>query len=221
MLTVKAILQRVRTRIHDEQAVGYSDENLLEFLNDGVSVLRRLIITINPMLLQEEVAGTLHAGKDAVTLSKPVSRLVKVLVNQAQVLVTSRPMIDDEAQTGTPRYCYLAGVDCLRFFPKDTQNHRYIIDYIPDMELLTLEDDSPFLTDLDQVLVEYVAIRAAMSDEYSLSDEQGVLSSVLAQAEQLVRDLAPMEVQAKGYWDDGDKSMNDAWNHHHMYRWKW
>lgn len=221
MLAVKDILQRVRTRIHDEQTVGYSDDNLLEFLNDGVSVLRRLIMAINPMLLQKEVSGTLRAGNDTVTFWQPVSQLVNVLLDKEQMPVTSRPMIDDENQTGFPCCCYLAGLKRLRFFPKDTQDHRYIVDYIPDMELLTLEDDSPFLTDLDQILVEYVTVRAAMADEYSVSDEQGVLSSILAQAEQLVRDLAPMEVQAKGYWDDGGQPIQGTWNHHHMYRRKW
>lgn len=221
MLNVKDIIQRVRTHIHDEQSVGYSDENLLEFLNDGASILRRMIMSINPMLLDETMTGTLRAGEDSVYLLKPVSQLIHVTLDQKQLLITSRQMMDDEVYSGSPRCCYLDGIKRLRFFPVDTQKHSYVIDYIPDMELLALEDASPFLTDLDQILIEYVGIRAAVADEYSVNEEQSILSSIMAQAEQLVRDLTPMEVQAKGYWDDGCKIMPRGWNHHHMYQWKW
>lgn len=221
MLNVKDIIQRVRTRIHDEQGVGYNDENLLEFLNDGASILRRMIMSVNPMLLDETMTGTLRAGEDSVYLLKPVSQLVHVTLDKKQLPITSRQMIDDEAYSGYPRCCYLDGLKRLRFFPVDTQKHTYGIDYIPDMELLTLEDTSPFLTDLDQILIEYVGIRAAVADEYSVNEEQSILSAIMAQAEQLVRDLTPMDVQAKGYWDDGCKSMQGGWNHHHMYRGKW
>ena len=40
MLTVEAILNRVRATIHDEQKTGYSDATLTSYINDGIRFLR-------------------------------------------------------------------------------------------------------------------------------------------------------------------------------------
>lgn len=217
MLTVKDLIARVRNSIHDEQEAEFTDAVLLGFINDGVSILRRTIMTLNPMLLNENIIGTLQPEADTIIFDKPVSRLVNVTMDKKQLRITSKPDIANYELTGVPECCYLLGVQTVKLFPVDFQTHSYSIDYIPDMVLLTIDGVSPFLTDIDIVLIEYVVVRASLTDEFDMSAETSVLSTVMAQAEQLIRDLAPMEVQTNGYWDNC-LCRQRAWNHNHMYR---
>ena len=86
------------------------------------------------------------------------------------------------------------------------------------MQFLTLTDSSPFSNDLDDLLFEYAVIRASISNSYDMSQENVVLNTMMAQAEQLIRSLNPMKVESESYWDDYPKFTEGAWNHNHMYR---
>lgn len=220
MLSVKDLIVRIRNAAHDEQKTGYTDDILLGYINDGVRIFRRMILENAPMILAEEKAGTLKSGETSVTFDGNVSQILRVLLDQEQIAMVSVLDIDYTNVTGIPDCCYLLGFKTLKFFPADSVDHQYEITYIPDMQLLTLEDSSPFSNDLDDLLFEYAVIRASISNSYDMSQENVVLSTIMAQAEQLIRGLNPMKVESESYWDDYPKFTEGSWNHNHMYRFR-
>lgn len=220
MLSVKDLIVRIRNAAHDEQKTGYTDDILLGYINDGIRIFRRMILENAPMILAEEKAGTLKSGETSVTFDSNVSQILRVLLDQEQIAMVSVLDIDYTNATGIPDCCYLLGFKTLKFFPADSVDHQYEITYIPDMQLLTLEDSSPFSNDLDDLLFEYAVIRASISNSYDMSQENVVFSTIMAQAEQLIRGLNPMKVESESYWDDYPKFTEGAWNHNHMYRFR-
>lgn len=205
MLSVKDLIVRIRNAAHDEQKIGYTDDILLGYINDGVRIFRRMIMENAPMILAEEKAGTLKSGETSVTFDSNVSQILRVLLDQEQIAMVSVLDIDYTNVTGIPDCCYLLGFKTLKFFPEDSVDHQYEITYIPDMQFLTLEDSSPFSNDLDDLLFEYAVIRASISNSYNMSQENTVLGTMMAQAEQLIRSLNPMKVESESYWDDYPK----------------
>lgn len=64
MLTAKAIIERVRMNTYDKQETGFTDEMLLGYINDGIRLLRRTILDVNPDLLADyDYITTLKAGE--------------------------------------------------------------------------------------------------------------------------------------------------------------
>lgn len=218
MLAVTDLITRIRNAAHDEQKTGYTDDILLGYINDGVRIFRRMIMENAPMILAEEKAGMLKSGETSVTFDSNVSQILRVLLDQEQIAMVSVLDIDYTNVTGIPDCCYLLGFKTLKFFPVDSVDHQYEITYIPDMQFLTLTDSSPFSNDLDDLLFEYAVIRASISNSYDMSQENVVLNTMMAQAEQLIRSLNPMKVESESYWDDYPKFTEGAWNHNHMYR---
>ena len=100
----------------------------------------------------------------------------------------------------------LSHVSAVRVYPVPQEAAAYHLVGTRDMALLTKGSDvSPFLHDMDDWLMEYVNIRALMSNEFETSQENSVMSDIIAQMEAMLHSLAPHGIQTRGYWDEGAK----------------
>ena len=206
-MTVEELIRRVRAAVHDEQETGYSDETLTGYINDGIRFLRRTVFAINPLLLTDvDVSGTLAPGESRIAAGARLSHVSAVRVGGRLLTQVNPNEIEDLSEAGEPRYYYLTGLSAVQVYPVPQEAAAYHLVGTRDMELLTKGSDvSPFLHDMDDWLLEYVNIRALMSNEFETSQETSVMSDIIAQMEALLHGLAPHGIQTRGYWDEGAK----------------
>ena len=206
-MTVEDVIRRVRAAVHDEQETGYSDETLTGYINDGIRFLQRTVFAINPLLLTDvETSGTLAAGESRIAAGVRLSHVSAVRVGGRLLTQMNPNEAEDLSAAGEPRYYYLTGLSAVQVYPVPQAAAAYHLVGTRDMELLTKGSDvSPFLNDMDDWLLEYVNIRALMSNEFETSQENTVMSDIIAQMEALLHGLAPHGIQTRGYWDEGAK----------------
>lgn len=69
---------------------------------------------------------------------------------------------------------------------------------------MTLSDDdngkSPFPNEFDDMLIEYALIRLSMGNEFDMSQEMSVMSQIVAQLENILRERDTVYV-ISGYYD--------------------
>ena len=75
---------------------------------------------------------------------------------------------------------------------------------MPDLEELTIDDNSPLLTEYDDFLIEYATIRLSIGNEYDVSQEQVIMGNIISQIQQMLFPPPP-GVRVRGYWDNGPR----------------
>lgn len=80
MLPLKTIARRIRIKIHDMDAITYTDEEILDAINCGIRFIRRAITDIRPALLLTTEDGILAAGQGRVNLSARPTKIIHVTV---------------------------------------------------------------------------------------------------------------------------------------------
>ena len=100
----------------------------------------------------------------------------------------------------TPEVYYRSGWTGLSFYPIPREKTGYTIQYVPDIEELTLSDNSPLLTEFDDLIIEYAQIRLSIGNEYDVSQDQQVMASIYSQVVDLLH-IPPCGETINGYWD--------------------
>lgn len=200
-MLVTDMITRIRSSTHDDLKTGYTDEDLLGYINDGVRFLRRIVTQTYPPALIEELTGTLEAEQRDIVSEKKITQVFEVYVDGRKMKHVNPLDIKDKTEVGTPAAYYRLGLDKICVYPKPRTAVDYTVAYIPDQDLLKLEDDTPFSNDFDDFLVEYAVIRASISDEFRMSQEQTVMSAIVAQVEALLLSMRTPDVQVGGYWN--------------------
>ena len=204
ILNVKEMITHIRHAIHDEQMTGFADEELLSYINDGVKFLRRTIMDIYPFFLADvKVEGELEKGMSDIDLGEKVTKLLDVHVNGRQIQAINPMDIKDRAEEGTPRAFYRIGLTKVRLFPTPKSVIPYSITAISDQKLLDVKDDTPFSNDFDDFVYEYAVLRAAVTDEFSMQQEQAIMANIVQQVEALLYSYGPVGIDLTGYWDGG------------------
>ena len=91
MLPMQTILNRVRVKLHDEDAITYLDGVIIDALNDGIRFIRRAIAQIQPELLIETTTGTVEAGESFINLPSRPLKIIEVLAgDRIKTSVTTR-----------------------------------------------------------------------------------------------------------------------------------
>ena len=202
MMKVSEIIDKVRTTIHDEQKVGYTDEVLLGYINDACRVLWRTHLAIRPELLAAPTfMGNLEEGATNVTIEDIfITKIIKVIVDD-KLLVPCR--IDGLGNRhGQPSGYYLTGLNTINFYPLPDKEYSYEITVVPDFKLLTLEDESPFPLAIDDFIYEFAANRAAMANEFDMTQEVALLRILNDQTEDYLRNIDRRDTFTEGYWDN-------------------
>jgi hypothetical protein len=201
MLAVTDILTRVRALTHDERKTGYLDTDILYAINGGIRFIRRLIKDYKPLLLADPpYTGTLKAGDSFVKLDAIVTKVIDIRVKGQTIPVTDLSNISDMTKTGTPYAYYMTGFDTIHFYPVPDSEVSYSIVVIGDLKEVDLEGTSPFPNDFDDFLVEYAVIRLSVGNEFDVSQEQQIMSSIIQQIQNnLMGDGQPIN-QVSGYF---------------------
>ena len=171
MLSVETLTNRIRTRLHDSECITYEDEEILDCINCGIRFIRRIIANIRPALLMSETSGTLAAGTKSITLNNRPLKIINVIVGGKALIETEMAFAIHKPTDSTeePKEFYLTGSRTINFYPAPTEETAYTIRTVDDIEELTWGDNSPLLTEFDDFLVEYAAIRLSVGNEYDMT----------------------------------------------------
>ena len=195
MLPVTTIIRRIRSRLHDLDNINYTDEEILDALNMGLRFIRRAIVDIRPSLLIETYESTVAAGERFIKLRPPMYQNYNQVWHNATPIYTTKKVdtyseagikqtelahkvMDKNDLTGIPKEFYLTGEKTIHFVPIPNQKMKFTMMYVPDIEELTIEDKSPLLTEMDDFLVEYAAIRISIADEFSMAEESQIMANI-------------------------------------------
>jgi len=208
-MLVSDMIVRIRSSTHDQLKTGYTDDELVGYINDGVRFLRRMIFQIYPLMLTEDLAGSLEEGEKDIVSEKKIIRVYDVRVNGRSLRQYNSLGIYDNGEKGTPTKFYRVGLNTISLYPIPNRKIDYLVKYICEQELLTEKDDTPFSTDFDDFVYEYALIRASVGNEFSLQQEQMIMSAISKQVESMLYSMSRAEVQVKGYWDSGRDDRDD------------
>lgn len=201
MLSVQTLAKRIRRRLHDTEHITYSDEELRECINLGVRFIRRIITRVRPALLMSESGGTLPKGVNAITLEVRPLKIINVTVNGKALEETEMAFVihDRSDCEGVPEKFYLTGSQTINFYPTPREPTPYVIRTVDDIKELTWEGNSPLLTEFDDFLVEYAAIRLSMGNEFDMTQESQLMANIAAQIQQILLP-PPAGILTRGYW---------------------
>lgn len=211
MLAVEELIKRVRILVHDEQETGYDDIAILNCLNAGSRFLRRMILQLKPELLSNVTKGNLNTNENIIELDFIPVKIVDIRINGKRIIYKSRADILNMDKHGFPYAYFITGLKTINLYPIPDKPINYEILAVEDIKEMTLSDDdngkSPFPNEFDDMLIEYALIRLSMGNEFDMSQEMSVMSQIVAQLENILRERDTVYV-ISGYYDslpdDGD-----------------
>ncbi len=188
MLPIKSIVNQIRitTKDTDSEQNSYKDEELLMYVNAGIRFIRRSISKLNPLLIADyQRSFTLEANENDVDLESNVYRVIEVRNNGKVLSPTNYFEIKDKSAYGTPnKYCMI-GNRHVKIFPLSNESCTVDILAINDSGELNLGDTSPFVTDLDDLIIEYAVLRCGMSDRFTMTQETQLFASIVTQLQEM------------------------------------
>ena len=201
MLSVQTLANRIRMRLHDTEEITYADEEILDGINCGIRFIRRIIANIRPALLMSEIRGTLKAGENFIELGVRPLKIINVIVGGKALEETEMAFAIHKPSDSIekPKEFYLTGAQTINICPTPKEDTSYTVRTVDDVEELTLEDKSPLLTEFDDFLVEYAAIRLSVGNEYDMTQETQLTANIATQIQALLMP-PPSGVIVRGYW---------------------
>lgn len=207
MLSVQTLARRVRQRLHDTDVITYDDEEILDCLNCGLRFIRRIIAKFRPALLMSETEGTLAAGTKSVTLDKPPTKIINVTIGEDEKPLHETDIAfaihAETKRAEEPEGFYLTGTQTINFSPIPTTPIKYKIKTVDDIEEnssgITWNGNSPLLTEFDDFLVEYAAIRLSVGNEFDMTQETQLMANIATQIQEVIAP-PPVGIQTRGYW---------------------
>lgn len=201
MISVETLLDKLRRTLKDEDKNSFSDEELIDYIEAGISFIRRIIISENPEYIATHImGGTVVAGENIIEL--PTSCYVYDLrVDGKKIPRENLSSINDIKATGDiKKYVLLNGREIL-FFPIPQKDQEFLIMGIYDQPRLSPTSNTPFNSDIDNLIFEYVILRAGMGDQFQMSQETQLMQVVAQQVEHLLNIYNQCEQgQVQGYY---------------------
>lgn len=202
-MKIKTVIENVRLKINDTDKFRFLDYDILNIVNDGIRFIRNIFLDQYPDLLVDDVLfGTLEAEENKIELPFIPARYVDVRVNGERLRGAILQDIDDLLALGQPnKYC-IVGKGKIRVFPIPKENSKYSVVAVPVAQDVELDDDSPFLEDFNDCLVEFVALRLSMIDEFDQSQETTLLQQISNNVIMKIQKInTPTIETVRGYYD--------------------
>ena len=202
MIAISTLLERLRRTLDDEDKNSFTNEELIDYIENGVGFLRREIINRNPEYLAVPVAyGTVDANTNEVELPSDVNYVLDVRVNGKKIKRENITSIADTTEKGEIGKYVLLNGNRLLFFPIPQRAAMYSVIGIYDSPRLSIEAVTPFNGDFDDLIFEYVVIRAGIGESLPMSQEMEVMSVIVEQVKKLVDQYNQCEeAVVKGYY---------------------
>lgn len=188
MIEIKSLIARLRRTLKDEDENSFTDDELLDYISDGITFLRRIIVPLNPEYIAVPVAnGILESKENEVVLPGSLQQIVDVRVNGIKIRRDNISSVFNTQEVGEiNRYCLLNRKRVL-FFPLPQEPCTYEIIGIKQQAELTMDDSTPYGNDIDPLIFEYAVIRAGMGDMFQMSQEMSVMSLLVDQINIMIR----------------------------------
>lgn len=212
-MKVADIITRVRNIAGDVNVLQFTNEQVLDWVNDGV---RECAIQNN--LLQKRGTQTVVSGQREYSLPADVMRLHSVRYDNDKLSIRTMEEFDEvygdsTTATGTPTVCYVwAGF--LNLYPTpDNSVKQLVIDYIYDPAPILIADiattEPPLPTSYHARLVDYCLAQVAQQDDdynrYQLKMQE------FKSGVQDLKDLPEWEYDQYPYISVDIRDMGDGW----------
>lgn len=190
----------VREGLDEPVAIVWSDNELLHYIQGGISILWKLAIEKNPEMISRRDAVSFAAGEDFVTLPYVPLKVLQARCNSS--ILEFRALLDLPtcATTGDPRYCSLSGMDQLTISPAPKEAISVVLYGIDQLPTLGEEDESPFPPITDELVVDWALVRAYNRDEAIPQLEMQFVSQHQADIARLFEERDPALVTGRGPW---------------------
>lgn len=186
MIFVDTLLEKLRRTLKDEDKNSFTDEELIDYIEAGISFIRRIIISENPEYIVSDIAsGTIDAGYNEIVLPS-ACYVFDVRVDGLKIPRENLSNIRDTTEKGEiKKYVILNGKKIL-FFPISDKEHTVKIIGVKDQGRLSATSKTPFNNDIDNLIFEYVILRAGMGDQFQMSQEMQLMQVIANQVEHLL-----------------------------------
>lgn len=191
MIIISNVVDKIRVNISDQDSVGYSDKEILQWINDGYGFIRKILMQRKASLLYK-----IEKGEGDIFLSEFPMKIHKVRYEGDELLFMPDIPADKE---GTPTHYYRIG-ETIHLHPKEKKDGKWEVIYIPEQEIYDMDTKSLLPRDFESILIEYATIRAQYRNEFQMVQEEGLLSSLTQQAIRLLVDMDDTYSCIKGYW---------------------
>lgn len=202
MIKTADLIKRIRAMSHDEQELEYSDEDIMLYVNDGIRFVRRIIMDIYPsMLVDVEADGVLDIGENTIYTFEPIAQIVNLWVGGRRIEVINPRSLKNMRFMDVPTGYYLSGYDKIKVWPLPNRPVDYHLEAIKDFEPMTLQDeDLPVPTGIEDFVYEYCVLRASFTNEFDMSQETQLMTTIINGIQTMLRPFAAPSVQLRGYW---------------------
>lgn len=188
MIEIKSLIARLRRTLKDEDENSFTDDELLDYISDGITFLRRIIVPLSPEYIAVPIAsGVLESKDNEIVLPGSLQQIVDVRINGVKIRRDNISSVYNTQEVGEiARYCVLNRKRIL-FFPLPQESCTYEIIGIKQQSELTMDDSTPYGNDIDPLIFEYAVIRAGMGDMFQMSQEMSVMSLLVEQINNIIR----------------------------------
>lgn len=202
MIKTADLIKRIRAMSHDEQELEYSNEDIMLYVNDGIRFVRRIIMDIYPsMLVDVEADGVLDIGENTIYTFEPIAQIVNLWVAGRRIEVINPRSLKDARYMDVPRGYYLSGYDKIKVWPLPKMPVDYHLEAIRDFEPMSIEDEElPIPANIEDFVYEYCVLRASFTNEFDMSQETQLMTTIINGIQTTLRPFAAPSVQLRGYW---------------------
>lgn len=188
MGAVDTILTAARYKIADTLKKNYKDDELLSFANEGNRMLRRSIAILAPDLIITKETKDTVANQDFVSTAKTILHIPDgyVRINKERLLLVRPDDIGDLSETGLPRCFWQEGFNKIALWPVPDGAYSADIRYVETASVLAAGGSTPWPDEYDDIIQEYIVIRAGTRDEATMDVEQVFLKWFIDQVTPLV-----------------------------------
>jgi hypothetical protein len=204
MSLINQIINDLRYKLVDKNVINYTPEELLVYFNEGNRLLRRLVITHNPMLLAEFLEGIVEINTPTLILPNKAVKLIDARIGEVRLTTTTLANVGNLKQIGKPKTYLLQNLKTIRWIPIPDAAYQYSIIYVPETISLKLEDDSGWPSELEDYIAEYIVIRAGLRDEFDMSAETQFISLFRDEIIKLISDTSNETTLVRGYFDTSE-----------------
>lgn len=201
-MNLKDILYYTRIKINDTNAYRFTDEDMINIVNEAIRFIRNIFIKEVPdMLVDPAIEGVLESGENSIQLTVQPVQYTDVRCNGKLLHKTSIHSIRDLKRTGEPEFFVITGVNSIAVYPIPTQKIDYSIRVITAPVVVQNNDDvMPFPDDFNDSIIEYTAMRLSLIDEYDQSVEIQLLQQIQSNIINKLSIYAVDEHAVRPYW---------------------
>ena len=192
MTAIEDIIKQIRTNISDTDKAGYSDEELLQWINEANAYLRKTVMQYKPNLLYKR-----ESGEGQIKLSEIPMKVHAVYADGTAM--TYRATLPRDIKEASPVEYYRLGQDIF-LYPEPLKTTQWMVIYAPVQSVYTLDGKLDWVHDFDYVIIEYATIRAQYRNEFMMGQEEELLSTLTQQIITMIASMDNKKMIMEGYW---------------------